>query len=256
MASFAENLSVFLFLDRKIHAGRPIPVSAGTTLDVVTWEGNGPMDATGIILVDRATMFREGLRQLFTVSVETHLLLDASSLGDVTDRFEGAADVLVGDILAEGPEGLDNASGLLRRGTVRAFVMLTSYADEARIAEAFRKGATGYVLKSASFDDLLGVIRIVAAGGSAAVLPGVVSRSARVGTQAQEGASKVTLASLTPRELQVARLLAAGESNRDIGGRLYLSEKAVRNYVSSIYQKTESRTRAEATLKLSKAGLP
>jgi DNA-binding NarL/FixJ family response regulator len=123
--------------------------------------------------------------------------------------------------------------------------MLTSFGDDEALFDAIMAGAAGYVLKQIRGTDLVGAVRTVASGESM-LDPGAASKVlARMRDQAIK---KDPLAGLTPQERKILELIGEGLTNRQIGERMYLAEKTVKNYVSALFAKLgmERRTQAAA----------
>jgi two-component system, NarL family, response regulator DevR len=125
-----------------------------------------------------------------------------------------------------------------------AGLMLTSFTDDEALFEAIMAGAAGYVLKQIRGTDLVGAIRTVAAGESM-LDPGAASK---VMARMREGSRPDPLGELTVQERKILELIGHGLTNRQIGERMYLAEKTVKNYVSGVYTKLgmERRTQAAA----------
>ena len=131
---------------------------------------------------------------------------------------------------------------------VRALI-LTSYDDDEALFAAIMAGASGYVLKEIGGNDLVGAVRQVAAGNSL-IDP---TLTARVLDRVRNGPSTVPeLADLTDQELKLLALIAEGLTNRQIGERMFLAEKTVKNYVSSILSKLGLERRTQAAVLASK----
>ncbi|ORT94400.1 DNA-binding response regulator, partial [Frankia casuarinae] len=126
-----------------------------------------------------------------------------------------------------------------------ACLILTSYDDDEALFSAIMAGAAGYVLKEIRGNDLVSAIRTVAAGGS--LLSPSVTR--RVLDRMRQGPREdPTLASLSAREREILQHIAEGLTNRQIGTRIHLSEKTVKNYVSSILEKLGMTSRTQAAV--------
>ena len=126
-----------------------------------------------------------------------------------------------------------------------ACLMLTSFGDDEALFDAIMAGAAGYVLKQIRGTDLVGAVRTVARGESM-LDPEAASR---VMARMREAARRADpLAGLTPQERRILELIGAGLTNRQIGERMYLAEKTVKNYVSALFAKLgmERRTQAAA----------
>ena len=123
--------------------------------------------------------------------------------------------------------------------------MLTSFGDDEALFDAIMAGAAGYVLKQIRGTDLVGAVRTVAAGESMLDPEAASKVMARMRDQANR---KDPLAGLTPQERKILELIGEGLTNRQIGERMYLAEKTVKNYVSALFAKLgmERRTQAAA----------
>jgi DNA-binding NarL/FixJ family response regulator len=127
-----------------------------------------------------------------------------------------------------------------------ACLMLTSFADDEALIDAIMAGAAGYVLKQIRGSDLLGAVRTVAAGGSLldARTTAQVMERLRIGTQREVDPLK----ELTMREREILDLIGEGLTNRQIGERLHLAEKTVKNYVSNLLAKLGMERRTQAAV--------
>jgi DNA-binding NarL/FixJ family response regulator len=133
-----------------------------------------------------------------------------------------------------------------------ACLMLTSFADDEALFDAIIAGASGYLLKQVGGTDLVGAVRTVAAGGSLLDPKLTTAVMARL----RVGAPRDPLAALTAQERRILDLIGEGLTNRQIGERLFLAEKTVKNYVSSLLAKLGIERRVQAAVMVSelKAG--
>jgi DNA-binding NarL/FixJ family response regulator len=124
--------------------------------------------------------------------------------------------------------------------------MLTSYSDDEALFAAIMAGASGYLLKQVTGVDLVGAVRTVAAGGSLLDqrATGLVLERLRKGDEPEDP----RFASLSPQERRILSLIADGLTNRQIGAQLFLAEKTVKNYVSSLLHKLGFARRTEAAV--------
>lgn len=169
---------------------------------------------------------------------------------------EHSPDVLLTDLRMPVMDGLSAIQRIKQESPRIEVCVLTVCEDDASLFEALQWGAKGYLLKNATPEDVAEAVRKVASGESAippALAARVLQEFQRL-TQQQDELQKL-FRELTPREMDILRGLAAGESNKQIGQRLFLSEKTVRNYVSSILLKLEVNTRTEAALIATRSGL-
>jgi two-component system, NarL family, response regulator DevR len=148
------------------------------------------------------------------------------------------------DINLPGRSGLEVCREVRQRFPETRVVMLTSYADDAFVAQALRAGASGYVLKQVGGDELIRAVQ-AAARGEMALDPQTSARVVERLHELENQAEADTFRLLSPREQDVARLAAQGKTNKEIGARLNLSEITVRNYLSSVLGKLNLANRVE-----------
>ena len=203
-----------------------------------------------VFLLDDHEVVRQGLRAMLEASGDLVVVGESGLAGEAAARIPALRpDVAVLD--ARLPDG----SGIEVCRTVRAVdssiraLILTSYDDDEALFAAIMAGASGYVLKEIGGQDLVGAIRHVAAGHSL-IDPALTER---VLERLRSGpATAPELASLTEQELTLLSLIAEGLTNRQIGERMFLAEKTVKNYVSSILAKLGLERRTQAAVLASK----
>lgn len=203
-------------------------------------------DKIRVYLLDDHEVVREGLRALLESHDDIEVVGDSASAVDAANRIPALRpDVAVLD--ARLPDG----SGIEVCRTVRAVdpsirgLILTSYDDDEALFSAIMAGASGYVLKQIRGADLVSAVREVAAGNSLidpTMTAKVLERVRHPQTTAPE------LADLTEQELKLLGLIAEGLTNRQIGERMFLAEKTVKNYVSSILAKLGLERRTQAAV--------
>jgi DNA-binding NarL/FixJ family response regulator len=209
-----------------------------------------------VAVVDDQTLVRRGIRSLLELSDEVIVVAEAAD-GDealtVVDR--GDVDVLLLDLRMPGRDGLSVLEALRERGDGPPVLVLTTFDDQELVVRALASGARGYLLKDVTLEQLLGAIRTLAAGGSM-VQAAVTDRVLRAVDQRPSPVGGVsTPPPLTPRELEVLRLLAAGCSNAEIGRALHLATGTVKNRVSDVLLKLGVRDRTRAVLRALDLGL-
>jgi two-component system response regulator DevR len=203
-----------------------------------------------VFLLDDHEVVRQGLRALLESGGDIEVVGESGLAQEAAARIPALRpDVAVLD--ARLPDG----SGIEVCRTVRAVdpgikaLILTSYDDDEALFAAIMAGASGYVLKEITGQDLVGAVRQVAAGNSL-IDPAL---TARVLERVRNGPGTAPeLADLTEQELKLLALIAEGLTNRQIGERMFLAEKTVKNYVSSILAKLGLERRTQAAVLASK----
>lgn len=205
-----------------------------------------------LIVVDDQTLVRQGIISLVQLDIEIEVVAEAADGGDVVrlvQQFQ--PDLLLMDIRMPVVSGID-ALRLLQQAQLRVpVIMLTTFDDHQQVLEAMLAGARGYLLKDVALDVLLQAIRTVAAGGSL-LQPAMTERILQARSH---DVGHAQTESLSPKELEVLRLLAAGFSNREIATAVFKSEGTVKNQVSAILAKLGVRDRTKAVLKAIDLGL-
>ncbi len=205
-----------------------------------------------IVIADDHAVVREGLRAFLGLQEDLEVVAEASDGAEAADAVERLRpDVALVDLVMPGVDGLGAIERIRERAPETRVVVLTSYTDDARLFAALEAGAAGYLLKDVQPAELTQAIRTVA-GGGALLDPGVTARLLR---RMAESGRRPDHAGLTPRELDVLRLLGHGLSNRQIAAELVLSEKTVKTHVSSILHKLHVDDRTQAALYAVHAGL-
>jgi DNA-binding NarL/FixJ family response regulator len=205
-----------------------------------------------VVVVDDHPMFRDGLVALVDSLEWAEVVGQAERADDaVAVALEHRPDIVLMDLhLAKG-NGLEATARITAELPDTAVLVLTMVENDDAVAAALRAGARGYLVKGASRAQIRRALEAVSEGETI-LGRGVGGALARL---SPEGDALAAFPSLTDREREVLGLLAAGLGNADIAGRLFLSEKTVRNVVSAVFGKLEVSSRAEAVARARDAGL-
>lgn len=206
-----------------------------------------PASGIRVLLVDDHAIVREGLRMLLAGAPDMTVVGDTGNGSDALALAARAApDVVLLDLDLAGEDGLPLVPQLQRTAGAPKALILTASRDRARHEAALLAGARGVVVKDRSADLLLKAIRRVHAGElwfDRALLDAVVQRSLRSDPQVAPEAARI--AKLTGREREIVTLIGEGLRNEEIGRRLFISEKTVRNHLSTIFEKVAVSDRLE-----------
>ncbi|MFL6157078.1 MAG: response regulator [Marmoricola sp.] len=213
-------------------------------------EPSRPVDGaeTRVVLVDDQELVRSGLRRIlrrrdgFEIVAECG---DGSELPAALDAA-GPVDVVVMDLRMREIDGITATRALAARPDAPPVLVLTTFDDDEMLSGALRAGASGFLLKDSSADDLIRAVRAVAAGDSwlDPSVTGRVLTSYRASAPAGSTAQGHDV--LTARELEVLCAMAAGSSNNEIAGELFISELTVKSHVGRIFTKLNLRDRPAA----------
>lgn len=214
--------------------------------------------AIRLLLVDDHQLFREGLRRILELEPDITVVGEASNgLEAMASVSRTRPDVVLMDINMPGCNGVEATRQIKADWPQLAILVLTIHDDNEYLFEVLRAGAAGYLLKDVEPSRLLEAIRTVSRGGSV-VTPALTGRLivefSRLSKPQPEGEPL-----LSSREQEVLCLMAEGLGNKDIAQKLYISEKTVKNHVSSILRKLNVSDRTQAVvqgvkLKLVKIG--
>jgi two-component system, NarL family, response regulator DevR len=202
-----------------------------------------------VALVDDHEVVRRGLRDLLDGEPGIEVVAEAGGVDEALTRIGATTpDVVVVDVRLPDGDGVALCRTLRSRERAPRCLVLTAFDDERALVEAIMAGASGYLLKQVRGQELVDAVREVAAGRSLldpVTTARVLERMRRL---AETDAVSDELSALTDRERHVLELMGEGLSNRQIAERLFLAEKTVKNYVTSVLAKLgmERRTQAVA----------
>lgn len=214
-----------------------------------------------ILVVDDHTLFRRGLTALLARDPQFQIVGDAADAGEAQRRAaELQPDLILLDNHLPGVNGVDALPALREAAPCARVIMLTVSEDEHDLVAALRAGACGYLLKTMEGDALATAIRRVMRGDS--VVAGEMTgklvtayRDAAAGTGRGNDAPVSPLALLSPRELEILRGIARGESNKEIGRSLDIAETTVKIHVQHVLRKLDVNSRVQAAVIATEHGL-
>jgi DNA-binding NarL/FixJ family response regulator len=210
-----------------------------------------------VLLVDDQALIRAGFRMILEAEEDIEVVGECA---DGTQALDSARrldpDVVLMDIRMPEMDGIEATRRLVANDGEIKVLMLTTFDLDEYVYDALRAGASGFLLKDVPADQLVEGIRIVA-GGDALLAPSVTSRLIREFSRTPSSQRELppTLEDLTPRELEVFRLLARGMSNAEIAAELVVSETTVKTHVARVLMKLGVRDRVQAVVLAYESGV-
>jgi DNA-binding NarL/FixJ family response regulator len=210
-----------------------------------------------VLIVDDHEIVREGLQTLLAEE-EDYEIVGTAGEGEAAVAMAEKVnpDVILMDLLMPGMDGIEATRRILSQNPSARVLVLTTFADDQRVRDAIRAGATGYLLKDILKADLLRALRDVASGRPSLhpeVQQHLMREVAAKSSASQDPAAPH--ASLTEREVDILRLIAEGRSNKEIAAALHLTEGTIKGYVSTVFDKLGVDDRTQAALYAVKHGL-
>ena len=213
---------------------------------VAASESTGGTPPIRVFLLDDHEIVRRGVQDLLEAEPDIVVVGDASTAQQALRRVPALKpDVAVLDVRLPDGDGVSVCRELRSQMPDLHCLMLTSFADDDAIFDAILAGASGYVLKQIRGNDLVNAVRTVAAGGS---LLDPATTASVLERMRQKAATRDPLGHLTEREKEILTLIGEGLTNKQIGERLFLAEKTVKNYVSGLLAKLGMERRTQVAV--------
>jgi DNA-binding NarL/FixJ family response regulator len=210
----------------------------------------GPGEAIRVLVVDDHALFRRGLEMVLGQETDIEVVGEASDGAEAVDLATALLpDIVLMDVRMPRRSGIEACTAIKDVVPSAKIVMLTISDDEVDLYDAIKAGASGYLLKEISIDEVAAAIRSVA-GGQSLISPSMASKLlTEFATMIKKGDEKQLPAPrLTDRELEVLKLVARGLNNRDIAKELFISENTVKNHIRNILEKLQLHSRMEAVV--------
>ncbi len=207
------------------------------------------LDTIRVMICDDHALFRRGLVMVLESEEGIEVVAEAEDGEDAVVRAEEAVpDVILMDVRMPKMSGIEATRAIAAVVPSAKILMLTVSDEEEDLYEAVKAGATGYLLKEISIEEVANAIRAVTTGQSL-ISPSMASKLlSEFNNLAKVAQQKVLAPRLTDRELQVLKLVAQGLSNREVAEQLFISENTVKNHVRNILEKLHLHSRMEAVV--------
>ena len=219
--------------------------------EVAAMPANLQVDPIRVLVVDDHALFRRGLQMVLEQEPDIEVVGEASDGSEAVDSAaETLPDIVLMDVRMPKRGGIEACTSIKEVAPSAKIIMLTISDEEADLYDAIKAGATGYLLKEISTDEVATAIRAVH-GGQSLISPSMASKLLNeFATMIKRGDERqqVPAPRLTDREMEVLRLVAKGLNNRDIAKQLFISENTVKNHIRNILEKLHLHSRMEAVV--------
>lgn len=203
-------------------------------------------DPIRVLIVDDHAVVRQGLKAFLRTQDDIEFVGEAANGEEAIGQVKVLEpDVILMDLVMPGMDGITTMKRIKEGGTEARVIVLTSFSEDAQVVAAVKAGASGYLLKDVSPQDLIAAIRGVHSG-EAQLHPSIAAKLMQEVAEPSTASQKAD--ALTARELEVLRALARGMANKEIAVELGVAEKTVKTHVSAILRKLQVADRTQAAL--------
>lgn len=209
-----------------------------------------------LLLIDDHRMVRESLKRSY-LEWGFDVVADVGSGEEAVPlAIAHQPQLVVTDIAMPGMDGIEACEQITQQSPNTRVIILTMHGDEDSLSRAIRAGASGFLLKDCSIDELMTATRLAASGETVIapqLKPHLLAQVRRPTTTV--ATAMTTQHRITPRETEVLQMIADGHSTPEVAERLFISQKTVKNHLASIYQKLDARDRTQAVLTSVRMGI-
>lgn len=209
-----------------------------------------------VVIADDQPLVRSGLRMILETEPDIEVIGEAADGATAAGLVVAESpDVLLLDVQMPRVDGLEAMAEIAASGVSTRVLMLTTFDLDEYVYSAMRAGAAGFLLKDMPGEDIVSAVRQAARGVDALLAPAVIRRLVDRFASAPSRPSPATFDRLTPRELDVLRLVGRGQSNAEIAAELFIGETTVKTHVARVLMKLGLRDRVQAAILVHEAGL-
>ena len=207
-----------------------------------------------LALIDDQQLVRQGIASLLSLSDKVQVLWQAQNGLEAIDKLaEQAVELILSDIRKPELDGIGMLKQIRASGNRVPIIMLTTFDDNELLMASITQGANGFLLKDVSLEKLISAITQVASGGY--LIEADVLQALSSSNQDQLSIDSLSEIKISSRESEILTLMAGGLSNKEIAAAVFLAQGTVKNHISNILLKLESRDRTQAVLKALQLGL-
>ncbi|MDQ7826237.1 MAG: response regulator transcription factor [Candidatus Eremiobacteraeota bacterium] len=222
-------------------------------------EKQDELEKIKILIVDDHTLVREGFAKMLELESSFNVVGQASSARDALEKTKSLRpEIVLMDIKLPGINGIEATKMIKKEHPDVEVIILSMYDEEEYVMESVKAGATGYVLKDISQDELFSAIKVVHSGGSL-IQPGlarkVLKEFAHMAKEVPAPGKTSPIKELSDREIEVLQCVSEGKSNKEIAEQLTISEKTVKAHLRTIFRKLDVNDRAQAVAEAMRKGL-
>lgn len=203
------------------------------------------MSKIRVLIVDDQPVVRDGLRMILSLDNEIEVAATASNGREAFDLCNGSIDVVLMDIRMPLMDGVKTTKLIKESYPKVKIIILTTFNDDQYIFEALKNGASSYLLKDVESGEIINTVKVIHSGGTVLhsnIAAKLVSKMAK----SQNAVERTE--DLTSRELETAKLVAEGLSNREIAAKLFITEGTVKNHITNILSKLNLNHRTQIAL--------
>lgn len=201
-----------------------------------------------LLLVDDQSLVRQGLKAMLSIEPDIEVIGMAENGEEAVSLFETLQpDVVLMDVRMPVMNGSTATRTICEKFPGAKILILSTYDEDRDVSDAIRAGAKGYLLKDMPSEELVNAIRCINSG-YAQLAPGLLERVINPKPVNNTEATNKELSKLTPRELDVAKLVAIGATNQEIATKLYISECTVKTHINSIFNRLNLKNRAQLAI--------
>ncbi len=201
-----------------------------------------------VLLVDDQSLVRQGLKAMLSIEPDLEIIGMAENGEEAVSLFETLQpDVVLMDVRMPVMNGSTATRQICEKFPNAKVLVLSTYDEDRDVSDAIRAGAKGYLLKDMPSDELVNAIRCINSG-YAQLAPGLLERVINPKLTNTTETTNKELSKLTPRELDVAKLVAIGATNQEIATKLFISECTVKTHINSIFNRLNLKNRAQLAI--------